>query len=331
MVVTPAEELGEAAWHRIRRCSAIMKLQAVFVLAGVAMVASACSKNENSTPTQPTTCTYSLASTAQSPPAGGGTFSVGVTRTSGSCTWAASSNASWVTFAGPASGADTRTIALAVAPNPCTSARAATVTVSWNGGTAQIAVNQAGLAFGECVYSFATPAQTVPSQGGASSAALNVAGNGCSWTATSDASWLSITAGGSGTASASIAFSFSPNPDVSARVGTITVAYAGGSVKATITQSGVSNCVYTTSPASQTVAAGGGSFTVTPIRNTPNGCSWSASTDTPWISLPGPTTGLSGVPLPYNVQPNATGSARSGRISLIWSGGSLNFAVTQNP
>jgi hypothetical protein len=220
---------------------------------------------------------------------------------------------------------------LAVAPNASTSARAATVTVSWNGGTAQIAVNQAGLAFGECVYSFPTPAQTVPPQGGASSAALNVAGNGCSWTATSNASWLTITAGGSGTASASIAFSFTANPDVSARVGTITVTYAGGSAKATITQSGVNACVYTTSPASQTVPAGGGSFTVTPIRNTPNGCSWAASTDTPWISLPGPTTGLSGVALPYNVQPNGTGSSRNGRITLIWSGGSLNFAITQNP
>jgi BACON domain-containing protein/all-beta uncharacterized protein len=308
-----------------------MKLQVVFVLALAAGVAAGCSKKENSTPTQPTTCAYSLASTAQSPGAAGGTFSVAITRTSGSCTWAASSNASWVTFSGPTSGSDTGTITLVVAPNADTAARAGTVTVSWNGGTAQIAVNQAGLAFGQCVYAFPTPAQTVPAAGGASTAALSVTGNGCSWTATSDASWLTITSGGSGTASTSIAFMTTANPDVSARVGTITVSYPGGSVKETVTQNGVSNCVYTMSPAAQTVPAAGGSFTVTPIRNTPNGCSWAASTDTPWISLPGPTTGLSGVPLPYNVQANGTGSTRTGRITVIWSGGNLDFVVTQTP
>jgi hypothetical protein len=220
---------------------------------------------------------------------------------------------------------------MAVAPNNDTAARAGVVTVSWNGGNAQIAINQAGLAFGQCVYAFPIPALTVPAQGGASTVALNVTGNGCSWTATSDASWLTITSNASGTASASIAFAFTANPDVSSRAGTITVNYAGGNVRATVTQSPVTDCVYTMSPASQTVAAAGGSFSVTPVRNTPNGCSWSASTDTPWISLPGPTTGLSGVPLPYTVQPNGTGSTRAGRIALIWSGGNLDFVVTQTP
>jgi hypothetical protein len=218
---------------------------------------------------------------------------------------------------------------MAVAPNTSTSARGGTVTVSWNGGNAQIAVNQSGLSFGQCVYSFASPTQTVPAEGGISSAALTVTGSGCSWTAASNASWLTITPPVSGTATALIAFSTTPNPDSTVRAGTITVtSSAGTTTQVTITQSGVTSCVYTLAPASQSVTAAGGSFSFVPTRNTPNGCAWSASTTTPWITLTGPTSGLSGATVTYSVAPNA-GAARTGAVQMIWSGGNTDFVVTQ--
>jgi trimeric autotransporter adhesin len=295
-----------------------------------ALGAAACSKND--TPTTPSqSCAYTVSSTSQSPAASGGAFSVTITRTSGSCTWAASSNASWVTFTNNASGSDTGTLSVAVAPNTTTTARAAAISVSWTGGNAQIAVNQAGLAFGECTYAFANPSLSIPAESSASSAALAVTGSGCSWNASTDAAWLTITSQTSGVASAAIAFTATANPDVSARAGSINVTFAGGSTKATITQAGVTTCTYTLTPSSQSVTAAGGSFSFTPVRNTPNGCSWAASTDTPWITLTGPTSGLSNVPVPYTVAANGTGSARSGRITVIWSGGNLDFAVNQQP
>jgi len=306
-----------------------MKLSlAILITASLAV--AACSKNESpSTPS--TACTYAPSSTSQSPAAAGGTFAVTITRTAGSCTWAATSNASWVTFSSSASGSDTGTLNVAVAPNTTTSARSAAITVTWNGGTAQIAVNQAGLAFGECTYAFANATQTVPPEGGSSSAALAVNGTGCSWNASSDAAWLTITSATSGTASAAIAFTTTANPDVNPRAGSITATFPGGSTRTTITQTGVTTCTYTLSPASQSVTSAGGSFSFTPTRNTPNGCSWAASTDTPWITLTGPTSGLSGVPVPYTVAANGTGSARTGRITVIWSGGNLDFVVSQTP
>ncbi len=306
-----------------------MKPSLPFVL--IALVgASACSKSES--PTTPSTaCNYTLSSTSQSPGASGGPFTVTVTKTAGSCTWAATSNASWVTLSGNASGSDTGTLTVNVAPNTTTAARAATVTVTWNGGSAQIAVNQAGLAFGECTYSFTNSTQTIPAEGGPSSAALNVTGSGCTWNVSSDASWLTITSQTSGVASAAIAFTATANPDATPRAGSITATYPGGSTKVTITQTGVTACTYTLSPTSQTVPSAGGSFSFLPTRNTPNGCSWAASTDTPWITLNGPTSGLSGVPVPYTVAANGTGSARSGRITVVWSGGNTDFIVNQNP
>jgi hypothetical protein len=307
-----------------------MKLCCTAVL--IACIAiSGCSKDQPSTPTPPTTCTYTTSSTSQSPAAAGGTFSVAITKTAGSCTWAATSNASWVTFSGPASGSDSATLNVAVAPNTTTSARAAAITITWNGGTVQIAVNQAGLAFGDCTYSFASPTQTVPAEGGDSSAALSVNGSGCTWNVASDASWLTITSQTSGVASAAITFKTTPNPDATTRAGSITATYPNGSTKVTVTQAGISACVYTLSPSSQNVSNAGGALGFVATRNTPNGCSWAASTTTPWITLNGPTTGLSGATIGYTVQANTTGSGRSGAITVVWSGGNLDFVVTQAP
>jgi hypothetical protein len=297
------------------------------LLAGI--IAAACSKNE--TPTTPTTtvaCAYTVSSTSLSPTSAGGTFSVTITRTSGACTWAASSNADWVTFSGASSASDTATLTMIAAPNASTSSRSGTVAVSWSGGNTQIAVNQAGLAFGVCVYGFTAASQTVPAEGGASSAALSVTGSGCAWTASVDAAWLAITSSVSGTASAAVAFTAAPNPDATVRAGTLTATYPGGSTKVTITQTGVSTCTYTLSPSSQTVSSAGGSFSFVATRNTPNGCSFSASTLTPWITLTGSTSGLSGATIPYSVTAN-TDATRTGAISVVWSGGSVDLPVTQ--
>lgn len=305
-----------------------MKLCCLSLIAA-ALLASACSKNDT-TPTTPTpTCAYSLSSTSQSPTSNGGSFAITITKTSGSCSWAASSNASWVTFSGSPSGSDTATLTLVVAANPTTSARGGAVTVSWNGGNAQIAVNQGGLTFGQCVYSFASPTQTVPADAGTSTAALSVTGSGCSWTASSNAAWLTITSPASGTTTTLIAFTTLANPDSTARAGTITVtSSAGTTAEVTITQSGVASCTYTLTPSSQSATSAGGTFSFVATRNTPNGCSFSASTTTPWITLTGPTSGLSGATIPYSVAVNG-GAARVGSIDVIWSGGNTALTVTQ--
>ena len=50
------------------------------------------------------------------------------------------------------------------------------------------------------------------------------AGNGHSWTASSNASWLTITSGSSGSGDGTVGYSFTANPGTSTRVGTLTIA-----------------------------------------------------------------------------------------------------------
>jgi hypothetical protein len=88
-------------------------------------------------------------------------------------------------------------------------------------------------------------------------------------------------------------------------------------------------CEYTLSPASQDVTIFGGAFTFTATRNTPNGCSWTASTATPWITLTGPTSGASPGTISYGVTTSNWPIVRTGKIDVQWSGGSVDFAVTQ--
>ncbi len=76
------------------------------------------------------------------------------------------------------------------------------------------------------------------------------AGGGCGWTATSNASWLTITAGASGSGGGSVTFSVAANTG-GGRSGTLTV--AGQAV--TITQAG--NCTLTASPLAFSVTATG--------------------------------------------------------------------------
>jgi hypothetical protein len=63
-------------------------------------------------------CTYGIAPTARAFPAAGGSGSVAVTATFGSCAWTAVSNAAWITVTSGASGAGAGTVAFAVADNP---------------------------------------------------------------------------------------------------------------------------------------------------------------------------------------------------------------------
>jgi hypothetical protein len=58
----------------------------------------------------------------------------------------------------------------------------------------------------------------------ASGVTVNVsAGSGCAWTAQSNASWITVTSGASGTGSGSVAFSVARNDD-NDRTGTLTIA-----------------------------------------------------------------------------------------------------------
>ena len=79
------------------------------------VMASGC--GQSSSPTNPTASrSYAISPTAQSVPAGGGTFSATVNST-GACTWTAAADVSWITITSGSAGTKTGAITYSVPAN----------------------------------------------------------------------------------------------------------------------------------------------------------------------------------------------------------------------
>ena len=126
---------------------------------------------------------------------------------------------------------------------------------------------------------------------------------GCAWTAASNnTGWLTVTSGGSGTGNGTVGFSDTPNTGAASRTGTLLI----GGVTFTVTQSA---CGYTVSPTSLNVGTTATTGTLT--LTTTAGCTWSASSSAPWITVT--TSGTGSATLSYS----ATANTSSSRIATL--------------
>ena len=125
---------------------------------------------------------------------------------------------------------------------------------------------------------------------------------GCSWSATSSASWLTVTHVGNG----SVTYAWSANSGP-ARQATITVA----DKTFTVTQS--SACATSISPSSASFDRSGGSGSIS-ITLPSTACTWTASTNVAWVTL-GASSGSGSSALTYSVAPNSS-TGRSGTITI---------------
>ena len=246
-------------------------------------------------------CSYSIAPPSQNAPDTASSGSVAVTTTSG-CAWTASSNASWLTITSGASGTGNGSVGFNIAANTG-SARSGTLTVAGQTFT----VNQAAPA-PSCTYSISPPSQNVSDSASSGSVAVTTT-SGCAWTASSNASWLAITSGASGTGNGSVGFSVAANTG-SARSGTLTV--AGQTF--TVNQSAPAlSCTYSISPMSQRIDLTGGVGSVN--VNTTAGCSWTASSNASWIIITGGASGSGNGSVTFAVATSTTGD-RSGTLTV---------------
>src|SRR2546423_967321 len=76
---------------------------------------------------------------------------------------------------------------------------------------------------GGCAYSLSATSQSVPAAGGTGSVGVT-AGSGCTWTAVSNASWITISSGANGSGNGTVAYSAAANTATTARTGTLTIA-----------------------------------------------------------------------------------------------------------
>jgi hypothetical protein len=136
-----------------------------------------------------------------------------------------------------------------------------------------------------CSYTFTSTTLTFGASGGQGTATLTT-GPTCTWTAIADSSWVTITAGASGTGPGTVQFTIAGNSGTTARRANLS---AGGQALA-INQDGRAPCQYTvTATGNEDFPSSGGTGTVTVTAA--DGCAWTASSGDTWVTI---TSGASG-------------------------------------
>ena len=204
-----------------------------------------------------------------------------------------------VTYSGMATGTSTQNNALAL------------------NNTANTVANFRQSVSGGCTYAL-TPTSASPAAGGGAASFTVTSATGCTWTATSNQAWATVTSGASGSGSGPVGYSVAANPGSTTRSATIT---AGGQAF-TVTQAAAA-CSYSVSPTSASSAAAGGSasFTVT----TATGCTWTATSNQSWVTVTSGASGSGTGTVGYSVALNTGGTSRSATITA----GGHAFTVTQ--
>ena len=132
--------------------------------------------------------------------------------------------------------------------------------------------------------------------------------SGCTWTATSNVSWINITSGSSGTGNGTVNYSVSVNITPNQRTGSITIA----DQTFTVTQS-EGTCNYSISPTTQSFSTLGGTGYVS--VTTESSCSWTATSNASWVTITSGSTETGNGIVNYLVAAN-TGSQRTGIITI---------------
>ena len=254
-----------------------------------------------------TSCSYSLSTYSNT--ATSGAYSnviVSVTANSG-CAWNASSNTNWLSVTSGSSGSGNGTVYFNIAENTSSTSRTGTITIAGNTYT----LTQSG-ATQTCSYSLSTYSNTVTA-GAYSNVIVSVTANaGCTWSASSNVNWLTITSGSSGSGNGTVYFNIAENTSSTSRTGTITI--AGNTY--TITQAGVNQiCSYTLS--NNIYTATSIAYTNISVSVTANaGCTWTASSNTSWLSVTSGSSGSGNGTVYFNISENTSSYSRTGTITI---------------
>ena len=243
----------------------------------------------------PVPCAYGVVPISAGFPTSGGNSNVTV-NTIGSCSWTATSNAGWLTITGGNSGSGTGIVSYAVAANTGP-ARSGTLAVA--GQT--VTINQAS----DCTYVLGATSTNLPVSGGTGHVMVTDSA-GCTWTATSNAGWLTVTAGSSGTGNGLVSYAGAANPSP-ARTGVLTI---GGQ---TFTVNQGNGCSYALSTTNLGTGASGGLNSV--VVTAGAGCLWTSSSNVGWISINSGNSGSGNGTVSCTVVPNS-GPARSGTLTV---------------
>ena len=185
------------------------------------------------------------------------------------------------------------------------------------GGSDAFVVKISGIAT-QCTYSIVPESQSFSLANSATGTVTLTAVKGCSWTATSSATWLTITSGDAGNDNGTVSYSLLANPSSISRTATLTIA----DKTFTVTQAGAS-CTYSITPASQTLPASGAGGIV--WVTAPIGCPWTAVSNDNWITITAGSNGSGDGRVDYSVTANTGNAARTGTLMIA----GRTFTATQ--
>jgi len=251
-------------------------------------------------------CNYAISPGSKSFPSVGGTGAFNLTTT---CSWTVSVSDPWIFYTGATSGTGNASFSYNVASNTTAQLKNGSILV----GTGQHFVS---LAAASCSVTLGSSTMDVPSAGLVASLTVN-AFQGCNWTATSNASWITLSQPASGSGAGTLAFTAAPNTTPISRSGTISIA----NQLFTVTQPGAS-CDYAIDPASASISSGAytGNISVT------TACNWSAVSSATWLAITsGAATTTGSGTASYSVPANSTATARSATIKIA----TQTFSLTQ--
>jgi hypothetical protein len=252
-------------------------------------------------------CRYRLSPGAVSLPSAGGSIAIDVTASSGLCEWRARSETDWVVIREGATGRGNGRVVIEAGPSTGPP-RTATVVIA----DLRVTVTQGD----GCAHTISSTGQDVAAAGGPGTVQVST-GQGCAWSATSQAGWITITSGATGSGSGSVTFSVAAS-DGPARTGTLSI--AGHSF--TVAQA--SGCTYSIDRSSASVPAAGQVVDVTVTSGA--GCTWNATSSAAWISIQSGASGSGTGQVRLQAAAN-TGPERSGTATIA----GHTFTVTQEP
>jgi RHS repeat-associated protein len=162
-------------------------------------------------------CAYTVSPTTATLGWPGGPVVLAVSATHPFCGWTTASQVTWADVT-PATGTGTGSAEAAVSANDTPWTRTGTLTVAGR----PVTIQQAAL---PCTFSVSPTSVEAPAIGGAGGIALTVNNAACAWSATSGASWLTVSPA-SGSGSTTVALTAAPQSPfaTSPRSGTVTIA-----------------------------------------------------------------------------------------------------------
>ncbi len=170
----------------------------------------------------------------------------------------------------------------------------------------------------QCTFTLAPASATIGAGGGTGTVSVTASASNCPRTAGSNAEWISITFGASGTGDGTVGYAVPANPTLNPRTGTLTI----GGQTFTLTQNG-GTCSFSISPASATISPNGATASFNVIATA--GCQWTAASGAGWVTINTPSGTGSGA-VNYQVAPNPSPSVRTAAITV----GSQTFTVVQS-